>query len=444
MLRKIAAIGANGKFHSNCERDLQRLILRSGSALDVKIEQVKIRLYNPKTEQESPQYVAMIFPDMMASALYLHSEKIFRKVFFGDKVDASTFWKHCQKNAPWMKNHPASKSTRLDRLIPMSLYGDEVQCFRNTEGGVVSVVAWCSDFSASLASLSRYFPICILPDHYATPNTFEDIWRALAPRISNMCDNQVDHVWSKDGYAFTYSSTQGDLKWLVEKFGLHNYHKNSFCSWCACVKSHADPSMTLGDFREGASHRSTRVSHEGFFAQLGKAPEDYHPVFQIPGCLLERFMHDVCHSQLLGTGKVCNGSVLTYLCEVGYFIAWPGGQYPVALSQCLREAYCQFNQWKSGMPFKVNQPRFTPSRLSRTQRASYPCLSSKAACSKALTFWLSKCAVENAARQESTSLDKHVANCIWTYAEVLRLLDEPWPEHAGTHFFIFFCYLLGK
>lgn len=161
-----------------------------------------------------------------------------------------------------------------------------------------------------------------------------------------------------------------------------------------------------------------------FFTNLGQSPTDYHPIFGISGCRLERFMHDVCHSQLLGTGKVCNGSVMVYLCEIGFFGGWRFGQYTNSMSQCLRVAYRQFNEWKSNMKLQVTQPRFTPSRLSRVQRNTYPCLSSKAAASKAITFWLCECAIENGRKASATELDKHVANCIWTYAKVLRSLDD--------------------
>ena len=424
ILQKVSAIGTEGKHWSNCERDLQRLILKKDHALDAEIETVQVRLYNPKTEEETLQPLSMIFPDKLAAALYTTSEPLFKKLFLGDRVDPAKYWTHCRQHAKWMEGHPAMEQTNSEKLIPMSLYGDEVQSFRNTEGGVVSVLAWCSDFSAGMASLSRYFTICVLPDHYTTGGTWTDIWKILAPRINRMCDNRVDHPWSSGGYHFTYSSTQGDLKWLLEKFGLHNFKKNNICSWCGVCKAHENPSMTIGDFREEAEHRQTRISHEQFFTNLGQSPTDYHPIFGISGCRLERFMHDVCHSQLLGTGKVCNGSVMVYLCEIGFFGGLRFGQYTNSMSQCLRVAYRQFNEWKSNMKLQVTQPRFTPSRLSRVQRNTYPCLSSKAAASKAITFWLCECAIENGRKASATELDKHVANCIWTYAKVLRSLDD--------------------
>lgn len=387
---------------------------------------MRVHLYNPKTEEESEQNLAMIFPDKMADALYRHDERVFQQVFFGERVNARDYWEHTRKFTPWINDHPSFRCTKIDKLIPISLYGDEVQSFRNTEGGVVSVLAWCSDFSAGLPALSRYLAICVVPDHYTTSRTFLDIWKLLAPRITRMCSDQVRHVWTSGGYQFTYSSTQGDLKWILEKFGFHNFRANNMCSWCECCKQHPDPGMTLGNFKEDAAHRQTRISHDEFFTKLGVAPAAFHPLFEIPGCRLERFLHDVCHSQLLGTGKVCNGSVLTYLAELGYFNGWNFGQYPVSMGQALRVAYCRFNEWKKQKGILVSQPRFTASRLHRINRTSYPSLSSKAAAGKAITFWLAECGVQYASRDGATELDKHVANCIWTYSEVLRLLDDSW------------------
>ena len=129
--------------------------------------------------------------------------------------------------------------------------------------------------------------------------------------------------------------------------------------------------------------------------------------------------------------------MLTYLCEVGFF-GWDRqnfGQYPNLIGRALREAYKQFNQWKKDNRIAVSQPRFTAARLSRTQRTSYPCLSSKAAASKAISFWLLSCAIEHGRSPEASDLDKHVANCIWTYAEVLRLLDESCFKQKCSVFF---------
>ena len=146
--------------------------------------------------------------------------------------------------------------------------------------------------------------------------------------------------------------------------------------------------------------------------------------FRIPGARLERFLHDVCHSQLLGTGKVTNGSALVYLAEGGAFGHWPRGRYDRSLGPLLKVAFVQFGQWKKRNKIQSTQPRFTLARLNRKFRVCMPSLNSKAVPGKHLTLWLSEVAQQHAARDGSTLLDRQVACCIWSYAELLRLMDE--------------------
>ena len=394
----------------------------------MQIDTCKVPLFNPKTELEFERALDVLYPDVLAEAIFNHSEDLFCKLFFAG-TDAAQYWQHCEQYAPWWREHPASKvePPKRGKLIPLSLYGDEVQSFRNTEGGVVSVLAWSSDLSAGQPPLSRYFPISCIPDHYCVDRTYIELFKNVAKRLQVMCDpEQHEHfAWSAKGYQFVYSSTQGDLKWVCEKFSLHNYRKNGFCSRCACCKNHEDLGMTLGCFDINSTHRTTRINHEGFFA--GIVPGDFHPVFSIPGARLERVLHDVCHSQLLGTGKALNGSVLTFMVEAGRFGAWQGGVYQTVVNSLLQRAYKDFNHWKKEKKLNVTQPRFTASRLSRPGRTSYPSLNSKAAAGKAISFWMCDRMCEWAKREESTELDKQVAHCIWSYCEVLRIMDEAGP-----------------
>ena len=131
------------------------------------------------------------------------------------------------------------------------------------------------------------------------------------------------------------------------------------------------------------------------------------------------------HGQLLGTGKLLNGSVLTFLCESGHFGPWIGiGKYDDILQRILRKAFTRFHQWLKTCKMQCSQPRFTPGRLSRRLRSSFPCLSAKGAQSKTITFWLSQCAVAHAQRDGATDLDREVATCIWSYARSLQIMEE--------------------
>eukprot|EP00435_Cladocopium_sp_Y103_P038869 s419_g10.t1 len=123
------------------------------------------------------------------------------------------------------------------------------------------------------------------------------------------------------------------------------------------------------------------------------------------------------------TGKCLNGSVLVYLCEREYFGEFPSGLYEDALAQLLRVAHKAFLEWKKHHKLQVTQPRFTVARVGRKNRMMYPVLSSKAAASKVISFWLTECSVTHAAKADSTDVDKMVATCCRSYSETLRIQD---------------------
>ena len=161
LIRKIAAIGNHGNQPQNCERDLQRLIRRHELSLPIPIEHCEVEMYDPKTQRTNTRKLPIIFPDAFAAAVFAKSEDLFKHLFLGD-VDARAYWDHVEKHCSWFRDHPAKNLdvARRAKLIPLSLYGDEVQSFRNTEGGVVCVMGWSSDFGHGKPPLSRYFCIC--------------------------------------------------------------------------------------------------------------------------------------------------------------------------------------------------------------------------------------------------------------------------------------------
>ena len=145
----------------------------------------------------------------------------------------------------------------MDKIIPMSFYGDGVAAYRGSETGQVTALGWCSDFGYKNTSILRYWPIAVYPEYAATEHTYEDIMTPVVRRVRMMVDPTMLREWSDDGYVFTLSSIQGDLKFLRDVYGLHNYRANSFCSTCGVMKKATDLSMTLGDFRENAAHASS-------------------------------------------------------------------------------------------------------------------------------------------------------------------------------------------
>lgn len=171
-------------------------------------------------------------------------------------------------------------------------------------------------------------------------NTHDDIMKCVMARLKQMCSCEHLFDWSADGFCFMFSSVQGDLKWIFDRYGLHNFHANACCSLCGAVKNHANLSMTIADFRPTAAHINSEPDLSGFLARNSS-------VFQL--ATRDRVLHDVMHGQLLGTGKVLNGSVLVYMCESGVFGDFqPGGAgiYEQCLESVLRAAHCDFLRFK--------------------------------------------------------------------------------------------------
>ncbi|CAK9062433.1 Uncharacterized protein (Fragment) [Durusdinium trenchii] len=262
-------------------------------------------------------------PDDLAVGLW--EAGVFEEFLVGG-MNLKDFWDHCAK-ADWYKQHPSFHTSPEQRakLIPFSMYGDDVQAFRNSEAGAISIMAWSSEV------------------------TFRN--RAM-----------------------------------------------------------------------DAEHMKTRFLHEDF---LEATPEEERScLFKVPGARFDRFMHDACHSQLLGTGKVANGSCLTYLCERGAFGDWPSrGIYEAQLTPLLRKAYASFRAWQKDNKLSCAQPRFTVSRLHRLTRQSWPSLSSKAHASKLLTFWLTAVVGALCKRSDATELDRQVHVCMFAYARALQIMD---------------------
>ena len=379
------------------------------------------RMYNHGLGRVEYQDLPVLWPDEFAKAIYKYDPTVFHHMMMGSmsEEDAVEYWEHCSNHCAWFRAHPSHQYPRKGRLIPLSLYGDEVQCYRNSEVGSVACIAWTTDFGYGHESLLRYYPICCYSEHCASEDTYDDVMSELAPRLTLMVDMDFVHEWSSSGYAFMLSSIQGDLKWVHAHYGLHNYRRNNFCSFCGCLKVHPDPTMTISDFRLSAQHINTP-------SDLSEFHDRASPIFTVPGATIGRVQHDCMHSQLLGTGKIANGSAIVYLVERSFWNGFQaqGGDYADAMDEALRIAHKDFLHWKRQNSLDVTQPRFSCARLSRRNRQSYACLSSKAAPSKAVTLWIATRSVEFALLPTASEMDKQVAGCLHSYAAALKLMDE--------------------
>lgn len=268
LVSRLSRIAAQGKQPQNAERDLH--VILESMTLKIEPDEVSVRLWDPKENRVVRAKMPILMPDKMATAIWELGEDVFKHVFLGDmsRDDVKNYWDHLHSTSEWFRAHPAVSYPR-EGLIPLSLYGDEVQTYKGSEVGTIMVLAWCSDFAFNRSPLHRYLLITTYSEYMSCDETYNDVMAAVCDSIIRMIGNQHSYPWSKE-FCFMFSSQQGDLKFLRMKHGIHNYNSNDFCSWCRCMKDDpaGDVSMTLGDFRETATHRSTLISNQQYLQSI--------------------------------------------------------------------------------------------------------------------------------------------------------------------------------
>lgn len=263
MISRLARIATSGQHPSNAERDLHHILEKL--SLQIQPTEVDVRMWDHKNSRVVWTKVPVIMPDSMASAIWTMGGKdMFHWFFCGDMSheQIEEYWNHVHSTSEWFQVHPAATYPRRG-LLPLSLYGDEVATYKNSEVGSIMVLAWTSDFCYNRPPLLRYCLLTTYAEYLESDFTYNDIMSAVCDRIIKMTDIREQFVWSAD-YTFMFSSNQGDLKYMLHKHKLFSYMSNDMCSWCRCCKVHAQVSMTLGDMREDAAHSSTLISHQEF------------------------------------------------------------------------------------------------------------------------------------------------------------------------------------
>lgn len=312
LVNKISGVATGGRHLQNAERDLHRLLQNVSMSLAATPEIITVRMYNPATLEIEWQQLPVLFPDTLLQAFWQAGEDVFRYCLFGKMTEDETlqFWKHIEKHCPWFRSSPARNWEWKQKVASVGTYGDEIQCYKNSECGVVSVTAWTAELSTQNNPLLRYFPIAVWSEHCESQFTFADLEREMIERWRRLTDPSLTWPWTSSGYLIAFTFCQGDLKWLNSRMGgLRNYRANTFCSRCECVKNHPNAELTLPNMSDDPdAHTARSYSLEQLTA--------FSPLLGLPGMCLERVMHDVAHSQYLGTGKTTNGFPARFHCIV--------------------------------------------------------------------------------------------------------------------------------
>ena len=88
-----------------------------GQALDVPVDYIDVRMWSHKDSEEYRARLPIIWPDLLASALFRQSEQTFKRCFApGDPDDIEKYWSHAEQHCPWYTQHPGAT---LDLLFNM-------------------------------------------------------------------------------------------------------------------------------------------------------------------------------------------------------------------------------------------------------------------------------------------------------------------------------------
>lgn len=169
---RLSQIGAGGRREQNSERDLQRAISKFGPLTQVPISSVWARFYDYRTDEVVWRPTSVIMPDDLAVGLW--EAGVFEEFLVGG-MNLKDFWDHCAK-ADWYKQHPSFHTSPEQRakLIPFSMYGDDVQAFRNSEAGAISIMAWSSEVTFRNRAMARYFLLATYSEATSTSYTYSE------------------------------------------------------------------------------------------------------------------------------------------------------------------------------------------------------------------------------------------------------------------------------
>ncbi|CAE7225116.1 unnamed protein product [Symbiodinium microadriaticum] len=213
---KLSKLAASGRHPQNAERDLQAAVKKFSLRMKVKIEEIPVRLYNPSTETIYEAQLPVICPVSFATAIWHEGPDLFESIFLGreGRDGAERFWNNARKNASWFKKAAAFPESSFRGLLPIYLYGDDVDAYRNTDAGAVSAIGWGCDFSYKQEAMLQTLLLCVYAEYTACEYTHDDIMLYACEKFKQMADTRIKHPWHSAGFRFQLFSCRGDLKWI--------------------------------------------------------------------------------------------------------------------------------------------------------------------------------------------------------------------------------------
>ena len=179
LVQKISSIGTRGKHLQNCERDLQFAVKTFAKALKVKTIKGPCRMWDPGENAIVEVQLSFLDPVSLASAFWRLGPNVFRQIFFGNMTEneVMAYWENAAARCLWFQrsNESTWDPSKWKRLAPVSIYGDDVNNYRNTEAGNISILSWCSDLARGNGPFLRYMLLSLYSEYTASECTYSDM-----------------------------------------------------------------------------------------------------------------------------------------------------------------------------------------------------------------------------------------------------------------------------
>jgi hypothetical protein len=246
---KKAFTGAKKKFLKNASRNLRRSIRKNDKWPDP--YWFDARVWDRTKDEEVIKKICILLPSEMLEAIWDNGLK---EVLLGtDHYDKLTKDHHA-----WMK-----QQLNVQELLGFGLHGDGVPCNYDRSESVMPT-------SINLPGLTgrngrMRIPLCILPDHCISDNTFDDIYEAFAWDMRSLlcgvrheCRHDAS-PWDKDkdkkrsklhgGRDFRSCLVQvrSDWEWLTKCYHFPGHRSNDEMCWLCSIKRN----QVLGEIYRG-------------------------------------------------------------------------------------------------------------------------------------------------------------------------------------------------
>ena len=337
-LKRIASLGASGKFPNNCHAELLKYLGEPSTPAPmlhkVALQRLKISTARPDEIVEVDQPIFL--PHVMFAHYYNNDRDRFNELFLGPFADPKTiesFWGELEKRKDdRLVDHPVKEDPAWRRCtIPLAFHGDGVPVLQvgkaNTKS--IEVYSFQSLFPAGLTTLKAKILMTMVFGKNFTDHTEDQLWTVLSWSFSSLAKGRWPSVdWNGESYPPDSSearlggtfladglrgilfSIKGDLDFLAKTLHLRHYNSFQMCELCPADRG-TDRRYMYNNFPADAVWKERLHSLADWRALYGG--DVPHPIFRVPGVSHFSLEPDELNVFYLGTVQYLLGSVLYLL-----------------------------------------------------------------------------------------------------------------------------------